>query len=177
MQAYVYCILLSFTAPVNIRFPPQSIRDVSFVVQWDAVINQSVDRYIVSVYQTDDDKNPMQSVTVNETLCTVTGLIPNTTYTITIAAVNEPDCIGIASAHNKVDTTVPISLVTTITIHTRPSSISINPTATAESDNYLTNVTVNSDTELIPTLDVTVISITTLIPTVIATNPVSTTGT
>ena len=165
--------MLSFTAPVSIRFPPQKITDVSFVVQWDAVINQSVDRYIVSVYRTDDDRNAIQSVTVNETLCTVTELTPNTMYTVTVTSVDEPDCAGAPSTYNKVNTTVSISLVTTITIHTRPPSISISPTATAESDNYLTN----SDTKLIPTLDVTVISITTLIPTVIATNPVITTGT
>ena len=171
---YIFCI---FTAPVNIRFPPQSITDVSFVVQWDAVINQSVDRYIVSVYHTDDDRNPIQSVTVDQTSYAVYGLTPNTTYTVTIASVHGTNCTGVASAGKKVNTTVSISMVTTSTIHTRSPSIS--PTTTAESENYVTNtVTVNSVTKLVPTLDVTVdvMSITTLIPNVIATNPVNATG-
>ena len=47
-----YVNYLCSTAPMNIRIPLGNIRDVSFVVQWDAVINQSVDRYIVSVYWT-----------------------------------------------------------------------------------------------------------------------------
>ena len=180
------------TAPVNIRFPPGSITDVSFVVQWDAVINQSVDRYIVSVYWTDRN-NPIQSVTIDETSYTVTGLTPNTTYTVTVASVDESDCTGVASAGKKVNTTVSISLVATSTIHnTNPTasvhkevstlsvnitstttdisrSPSINPTATPESDN-------NNDTKLVPTLNVTVMSHVSLVPIVIATNPMGTTG-
>ena len=58
------------TALINIRFPPGNITDISFVVQWDAAIKQSVDRYIVSVYRT-DDRNPIQLVTVDETSYTV----------------------------------------------------------------------------------------------------------
>ena len=156
---------------MNISFPPWSITDVSFVVQWDAVINQSVDRYIVSVYWTDRN-NPIQSVTIDETSCTVTGLTANTTYTVVVAAVDESNCTGVASVRKEVNTTISISMVT---IDARLPSIS--PTATTESDYNVTNyVTMGSKTKLVPTLNVTVMSITTVIPTVIATNPVSTTG-
>ena len=161
---------------MNISFPPWSITDVSFVVQWDAVINQSVDRYIVSVYWTDRN-NPIQSVTIDETSYTVTGLTPNTTYTVTVASVDESNCTGVASVRKEVNTTISISMDTTSTIHTRFTTII--PTTTTESDSYVTNtVTVNSGTKLLPTLDITVMSVTnTLIPTMIATNPVDTTGT
>ena len=162
------------TAPVNIRFPPRRIRDVSFVVQWDAVINQSVDRYIVSVYRADDDRNPIQSVTVNETSYTVTGLTPNTTYTVTIASVDEPDCAGVASAHKKVNTAVSFSLDTASTVDVSRSPC-IDPTITTYKS-VTNNATMNPGTKFVPTLDVTVVSVTTLIPTVIATNPVDTTG-
>ena len=92
-------------APVNIRFPAQNITDVSFVVQWDAVINQSVNRYIVSVYWT-NDWHPIKTVTADETSYTVTGLTPNTTYIVTVAAVNESDCAGVASVGEEVTTEV-----------------------------------------------------------------------
>ena len=173
-----YVNYLCSTAPVNIRFPPQSITDVSFVVQWDAVINQSVDRYMVSVYWTDDDRNPIQSVTVHETSYTVTGLTPNTTYTVTVASVGESDCTGIASARKEVTTVVSVSMDTASTTDVSRSS-SIDPpfTTVATYKSVTNNVTMSSDTKLVPTLDVTIMSTTTVIPTVIATKPVDTTGT
>ena len=162
--------ILCFTVPVNIRFPPQSITDVSFVVQWDAVIEQSVDGYIVSVYWT-DNRYHIQSVIVNETSYTVTELTPNTTYTVTVSSVNESGCTGLASAGEEVTTIVSVSIdTTTIDASTHPS---INPTVTTvTTDNSVTII--NSDTKLVPTLDVTLTS--NFIPTMIATNPVDTTG-
>ena len=50
------------------------------------MVNQSVDRYIVNWT---DGTNPIQTVIVNETSYNVTGLSPNTTYTVTVAAVNK----------------------------------------------------------------------------------------
>ena len=168
-----YVNYLCSTAPMNIRIPLRNIRDVSFVVQWDAVINQSVDRYIVSVYWT-DRHNPIQSVTVDQTSYTVTGLTPNTTYTVAVASVNESDCTGVASARKEVTTDVSVSVDVTSTVDiSRPPSI--NPTHTTYKS-VTNNATMNSGTKLVPTLDVTVMSITTLIPTVIANSPVSTTG-
>ena len=155
-------------APVNIRFPAQNITDVSFAVQWDAVINQSVNRYIVSVYWT-SDWNPIKTVTADETSYTVTGLTPNTTYIVTVAAVSESGCTGVASDGEEVTTTVSVSMDTISTIDA-PTSPSINPSVTTDN-----SVTINaSDTKLVPTLDVTVTS--NFIPTMIATNPVDTTG-
>ena len=160
-------------APVNIRFPPPSVTDVSFIVQWDAVINQSVDTYVVSVHWTDDRyKYRTQSVTVHGTSYTVTGLTPNTTYIVSVVAVDESGCNGLASDGEEVTTTVSVSMDTTSTINTS----SINPTVTTvTTDNSITiNTTINSDTKLVPTLDVTVTS--NFIPNMIATNPVDTTG-
>ena len=119
-------------APVNIRFPLQNITDVSFVVQWDAVSNQSVDRYIVSVYWTDDE-NLIQTVTVNETSYTVTGLTPDTTYTVTVAAVDELDCTEVPSTGKDV-TTDTSNDVTTVDV-----SHSINPRVSMDIA-YITNV-------------------------------------
>ena len=166
-----YFTVLSPAAPVNIRFPPQSITDVSFVVQWDTVINQSVDRYIVSVYWTDDG-NPVQTVTVDETSYTVTGLTPNTTYTVTVTSVDERDCIGIASAGEETTTNISVT-ISTIGVSVSPS-IDPRVTTTTIDNSVTTNVSV---TKLVSTLDVTVICFTTVIPTVIPTNPVVTTGT
>ena len=166
------------TAPVNIRFPPGSITDVSFVVQWDAVINQSVDRYIVSMYWT-GYRDPIQSVTVNETSYTVTGLTPNTTYTVTIATVNESNCIGIASAGEEVrteesDRTSTVGVFYSInptvkTIFTTDVSRSPSTGYTVTTDNSVTNVievTVDSGTKVIPTVSVFIMP----------TNSVGTTG-
>ena len=72
--------------PMNIRFPTDKITNVSFVVQWDAIINQHVDRYIM---KWTDGTNPMQSVIVHMISYTVTGLTPNTTYIVTVADVNK----------------------------------------------------------------------------------------
>ena len=113
---------------MNIRFPPQNVTDLSFVVQWDASINQSVDRYTVSVYRTDDDddRNLIQIVTVNETSCTITGLTPNTTYTVNVASVDESDCTGVPSTGKKVNTTLLISMDTTSTFPSTTPSASLN---------------------------------------------------
>ena len=189
MYTASYCPLA--TVPVNIGFPPQNITDVSFVVQWDAVTNQCVDRYVVSVYWT-DDVNLIRTVTVNETSCNVTGLTPNTTYTVTVAAVDEPGC---TSAGVKVTTAVSVSMdttstvkarsattlgneeVTTFSMDTTPTTIgisgspSINPIATTvTTDNTVTDV-INA-TMLVSTVNV-IITSTTFMP-INATNPLVT---
>ena len=164
-------MLLSFTAPVNIRFPTQSITNISFVVQWDAVINQSVNGYIVSVHWT-DERYRKRSFTVQGTSYTVTELTPNTTYTVTVAAV-EPNCNGLDSVGKEVTTTVSVSMDTISTIDTS----SINPTVvTVTTDNSVSNNVINSTIDSVPTLTVTIMSTTTTMPTMKGTNPVSTTG-
>ena len=196
-------MLQSFTAPENIRFPPQSITNISFVVQWDAVINQSVDKYIVLVYWT-DKRNPIQRVTAEETSYTITGLTPNTTYTVTVTSVDVPNCNGLPSASEEVTTKISISIDTNSTVSvfsstkptasvnkkvtyfldTTPTTIvnskppSINPTVTTiTTDNTVTdviNVTMKSVTKLVPTMNVMITSTTTLMPTMNATNLVVT---
>ena len=138
------------------------------------LINQLIDTYVVSVYWTDRN-NPIQSVTVDQTSYTVTGLTPNTTYTVAVAAVDESDCTGVPSARKKVNTAVSVFVDTTSTVDVS-SSPSIDPTHTTYKS-VTSNPTMNSGTKLVPTLDVTIMSVTTLIPTVIVTNPVDTTGT
>ena len=198
-------MLLSFTAPVNIRFPSQSIADVSFVVQWDAIINQSVDRYIVSVYWIDNRK-PIQSVTIHFTSYTVTGLTPNTTYTVTVTAVNESGCTGVVSVGKEVTTIVSIPMDITSTVNSLSStnsttsvnekvttsfmdtthttigtsgSPSINPTVTTViTDNAVTDVikaTINSVTKLVPTVSVIITSTAILMSAMNATTYVATT--
>ena len=174
-------------APVNIRFPAQNITDVSFAVQWDAVINQSVNRYIVSVYWT-SDLNPIKTVTADETSYTVTGLTPNTTYIVTVAAVDESDCTGVASVGEEVTTevsdntyTANVSLSINPMDTTSKTGVSVIPNimptvTTGITDNSVAdiiNATVNSTAILVST---TIMTITTLTPTVNAINPIGTTG-
>ena len=128
--------------PLNIRFPADHITDVSFVVQWDAVPNRSVDRYLVTWT---DGTNPIQIVTVNETSCSVTNLTPNTTYTVTVAAVNK-NCSGPFSTDERVTTNMSLSTDTAY----------INPTATTITTNFVTmNLTVTSVTNIRPTVNAT----------------------
>ena len=166
---------LSFTVPMNIRFPSQNITDVSFVVQWDAVVNQSVNRYIVSVHWTDDSYH-IRTPTIYETTYTVTELTPNTTYTVSVTAVDESNCNGLASVGIEVITTVSVSMDTISTIDTSTSP-SINPTAvTVITDNSVSNNVINATIDSVPTLTVTIMSTTTTMPTMNDTNPVGTTG-
>ena len=130
------CVLnkLSATTPMNIRFPADEITNVSFVVQWDAISNQFVDRYIVNWT---DGTNRMQSVIVHKIFYTVIGLNPNTTYTVTVAAVNQ---CGTSAGSNSVRTnvssihevtpTVTINIITTISV--------IYPTTTMNTTNPAT---------------------------------------
>ena len=163
-------------APVNIRFPPQSITDVSFVVQWDAVIDQSVDRYIVSVHRTNDSKH-IRTVTVHgETTYNVTGLTPRTTYTVTIVSVSASNCAGVASDGEKVTTDVSVSMNTISTIDTSRSP-SINPTITMVTDDTsVPSNDMNATIDSVPTVTVTIMLATTPLSTMNVTKPVSTTG-
>ena len=116
------------TAPMNIGFPTDKITNVSLVVQWDAVINQSVDGYMVNWT---DGINHIQSVIVNETLCTVTGLTPNTTYTVTVAAVNVCGTGPASTGDNSVTTNMSF-------LHGVSPTATINNIITANSITYPT---------------------------------------
>ena len=138
-------MLISVTIPdpVKIEFSTDKITDVSFVVQWDAVINQSVDGYMVNWT---DGINHMQSVIVKETSYTVTGLAPNTTYTVTVAAVNMCGTGLASTGNNSVTTNILFSVNTTSTtsvIHDVTPTVTIN------------TITTNSITYPTPTMNTT----------------------
>ena len=120
--------MLYFTEfpPTNIRFPVEHITDVSFVVQWDAVISQSVISYVLTWT---DGTNPIQTVTVNETSYNVTGLTPNTTYTIIVAATNR-NCTGPYSTNHIVTLSMNSVTTTTTTSSATITSITTSPTNT-----------------------------------------------
>ena len=113
---------------MDIRFPTESITDTSFVVQWDAVTNHSVYGYIVNWT---DGANPIQTVTVNETSYKVTGLTPNTTYTVNVAAVNKCGT-GVSSVGERV-TTSPSFSVNTVSTTVFPAVTNTTTTITSAS--------------------------------------------
>ena len=148
-----------YSTPINIRFPVANITDVSFVVQWDAVINQSVDRYIVNWT---DGTNSIQTVTVNETSYNITGLSPNIIYTVTVAAVNK--CGTGPFSGNKTVTTSAYIIFNMDTSAASTTSISysigVDPTATTTfiviySMNTAVNTVTYTDTTATTTNNVT----------------------
>ena len=114
--------------PMNIRF---HTTNVSIFVQWDAIINQHVDRYIVNWT---DGTNPIQSVIAHKISYTVTGLTPNTTYIVTVAAVNK---CGTSADSSSVRTNVSSihGVTPTVTINTITTISVFYPTATMNTTN------------------------------------------
>ena len=145
--------IVPYASPVNIRFPIEYITDISFVVQWDAVIDQSVDRYIVNWT---DGTNPIQTVTINETSYNVTGLSPNTIYTVTVAAVNKCG-VGTFSTNELVTTNISFSVDTastaTVFFSTKPTAAIIT-TITITTTTTATTIT-NSVTDLMSVISTT----------------------
>ena len=74
------------------------------MVKWDEIINQSVDKYIV---KWSNWANPIKSDNVCNISYTLTGLNPNTTYTITVAAEN--DCGTGAALELEITTNLSVS--------------------------------------------------------------------
>ena len=135
---YVHIFTVTPSAiPVDITFPEENIKDVSFVVQWNT-LHQSADRYVIVVWT---DGIPIQSVIVDQTSCTVTGLTPNTTYTVNIAAINS--CTGPLSTDATVTTRMPFSKdANTITdFPTITTFLNINPTTTTTATTTTTTTT------------------------------------
>ena len=126
---------------MNITFPEENIKDVSFVVQWNTLI-QSSDRYVIVVWA---DGIPIQTVTVNEPSYTVTGLTPNTTYTVKVATVNS--CTGPLSLYATVTTRMPFSkdANTTTNYPTITTVLNIDPTITTTTTTTL-NSTIKATT-------------------------------
>ena len=109
------------------------------------MIDQSVDRYIVTWT---NGTNPIQTVTVNETSYHVTGLTPNTTYTVTVAAVNKYNCTG-PSTDTEVNTTASISMDTasntSVVISIYPTTATAVNTTIADTIGHTTTTTTTTD--------------------------------
>ena len=73
---------------MNVRIPTENINTDSFIVQWDAVTDIFPINYTVRWY----GENTDNSTTTNELSYTVTGLTSNTSYNVTIVAINT--CCG-----------------------------------------------------------------------------------
>ena len=77
------------SAPMNVRIPDQGITYESFVVYWDAVMDIFTIEYTVRWHGEDDKRG---TATVNGLSYTVTTLTANTSYNVTVAAINT--CCG-----------------------------------------------------------------------------------
>ena len=108
---------------MNIRFPPENSTNVSLVVQWDAVIDQFVDGYLV-VWNNELDT--VGKARVNNTSYTITGLDPNTTYIVSVFAHNKCGD-GTASIPENVKINYSLTINTSLT--TEVSVVIINPTS------------------------------------------------
>ena len=146
---FLYFTAILPTLPAKIKFPVEYTTDVSFVVQWDAVNNQSVDRYIVNWT---DGTNPIQTVTVNKTSYNVTELSPNTTYTVTVAAVNKYNCTG-PSTNKRVTTNASLSVVISID----PTTATTVTTTTADTIDHTDTTTDSTTTSSIVTTITTIL--------------------
>ena len=114
---------------MNIRFPPDDITSESFVVQWDAVMDLFAVNYTVRWYGGD---NEIGMASVDGLLYTVTGLIANTSYNVTVVAINT--CCGAGPVSNFVmvmtnnePPTLPLPTTTTTTTTTTPVPSSTPP--------------------------------------------------
>ena len=93
---------------VNIR-NPDDITNESIVVQWDAVDDIFPVTYNVTWY---NESGIIGMDTVNGTSYTVTGLTTNTSYNITVVAINT---CGAGPVSNVIITVRPPTLTTTLT--------------------------------------------------------------
>ena len=101
-------------APMNVRVPEAEITGESFVVQWDAVVDYFNVTYTVRWYGEDGSNG---TATVNGLSYTVTGLTANTSYSVTVAAINT--CCG----------TGPYSNVIMVMTNMRPTTSPTSSTA------------------------------------------------
>ena len=74
---------------MNITFPAENITGESFVVQWDEVNDIFTVNYTVRCYRGDD---VIGMASVDRLSYTVTGLTANTSYNVTVVAINT--CCG-----------------------------------------------------------------------------------
>ena len=111
-------------APTNIRFPPDDITSESFIVQWDEVEDFFTVNYTVRWYRGDD---VIRMASVDGLSYTVTGLSANTSYNVTVVAINT--CCGagpvsdvVMVTTNMISSTLPPPTTTTTNTIPLPSS-------------------------------------------------------
>ena len=95
----VHCLLNTapIAAPMNIIIPQDDITTKSFIVQWDAVMDLFDVNYTVRWYGEDGSNG---TATVSGLSYTVTGLTANTSYNVTVVAINI--CCGAGPVSNVV---------------------------------------------------------------------------
>ena len=127
-EAACVSYILGFTVHIHIQTigPPTNIRvsyitDTSFLVQWDAVYRASW--YIVSW-------SGVNKASTRETLHWITGLTPNTSYTVTVEAVGFCDQYGTPNDTIMVTTSLTESSSSVMPIII-PTSLVNSKTATA----------------------------------------------
>ena len=112
--------------PVNVRIPSEDIKSDSFVVQWDAVADVFPITYTVQWYGEDIDN----TTTTNGLSYTITGLTSNTSYSVTVVAINT--CCGAGPESGVVMVT---TMSSNVVIATMMSSDTVMPTASTPPPN------------------------------------------
>ena len=114
------------TVPMNIRFPDMDITGESFVVQWDAVDDTFPVNYAVRWYRGND---LIDMARVDGLSYTVTNLTANTSYTVTVVAVNtccgqgQVSIVGMVMTNDEPPTSpTPTNTTTVITPSATPTS-------------------------------------------------------
>ena len=103
--------------PVNIRVLADNITTQFFIVQWDAVMDHFFTiNYIVRWYGEDGSNG---TVTVNGLSYTVIGLTANTSYNVTVVAINT--CCGAGPVSN-------VMVITNDESATLPPPTTLTPT-------------------------------------------------
>ena len=96
-------------APLNVRIPPEDIKHDSFIVQWDAVIDVFPINYTIQWFGEDIDNTAITT----KLRYTITGLTSNTSYSVTVVAINT--CCGIG----------PVSVVVMATTSSSQSTLNL----------------------------------------------------
>ena len=117
-------------APSNVRIPPEDIKHDSFIVQWDAVTDVFPINYTIRWYGEDINN----TATTNEPLYRITGLTSNTSYSVTVVAINT--CCGTGPVSDVAMATTMFDNVTATTI----SVDIIMATASTSPTNNITSV-------------------------------------
>ena len=111
---------------MNIRFPGNEITDQSFIVQWSSMNDIFPIIYTVRWYGEDGSNG---TATVNGLSYTVTGLTANTSYNVTVVAINT--CCGAGPVSNVVmvitNNEPPTPTATTTTATTTTTTLTPTP--------------------------------------------------